>query len=61
MSQLFLILAAIFVAVSIVCFAVPTAVFGASGFVWMTSGLLAWIISQLVGGWAIPLPARRVQ
>jgi uncharacterized membrane-anchored protein YitT (DUF2179 family) len=49
--SIFLIIAAILMAFALVCFAVPTAIIGAGGMVWLSASLLSFILHFF--GWGV--------
>jgi uncharacterized membrane-anchored protein YitT (DUF2179 family) len=55
--SIFLVLAAVLMAFALVCFAVPTAIIGAGGMVWLSASLLSWILHGFGVG-VVEVPAR---
>lgn len=54
-----MLIAVLFLAVSLVCNLVPTVVLGVDGIGWLTAGLLAWALDVLLGGYLVAVPGRR--
>lgn len=58
--RVIMLIAVVFLAIALVCFAVPVQVAGDGGSVWLAAGLLTWAIDVLIGGNAVvPIATRR--